>query len=196
MATVSSSELSSEEFPKEKPRVTRRKFITYAGIAGAALVVGGTGGAILTRIFPDGQTQTLASYPHTRIAHVSDLQGGKTVVFDYPLQGQTSALMQLGTPALDGVGPHGDIVAFSTLCVHMGCSLAGRYQSDQKVLGPCPCHLSTYDLTLGGQPVIGVATENLPQIELTVDTNGDIFAEGVWGLIYGFENNLQSGKPA
>lgn len=190
MATTSSPESSSEETVKEKPRVTRRQFITYAGIAGTALAIGGAGGAVLTRIFPDGQTQTFTTYPQMRIAHLSDLQEGKTIVFDYPFQGQSSALMQLGTPALDGVGPHGDIVAFSTLCVHMGCSLAGRYQSEHKVLGPCPCHLSTYDLALGGQPVIGVATENLPQIELTVDPNGNIFAEGVWGLIYGFENNL------
>jgi arsenite oxidase small subunit len=192
MTTASSSDTPSDR----GPHVTRRQFVAYTGVAGAAFVVGGAGGVLLTRIFPGGQTQFLTSYPRVKIAHLIDLQVGKPIAFDYPLQAQSSYLIQLGSPALDGIGPHGDIVAFSTLCVHMGCPLVGRYQKDLGVLGPCPCHLSTYDLSLGGKPVIGAATENLPQIELTVDTSGNIFAEGIWGLIYGFENNLQPGKPA
>jgi len=176
-----------------QPRLTmtRRQFLTSTG---ASLVVGGVAGSLLTRFLPGGQAQTLATYPKIQIAHLSDLQVGKPIAFDYPLKGQSSYLIQLGTPALDGIGPHGDIVAFSTICVHMGCALAGRYKNEQKVLGPCPCHLSTYDLALAGKPTIGVATENLPQIELTLDSEGMIVAEGVWGLIYGFESNLMPGN--
>ncbi len=76
-----------------------------------------------------------------------------------------------------------EVCRISTICVHMGCPLAGHYRDAHKVLGPCSCHLSTYDLSLGGMPVTGAATENLPQIELSVDGSGNIFAKGVWGVI-------------
>ena len=55
-------------------------------------------------------------------------------------------------------------------------------------MGPCPSHLSTYDLTRHGMVVAGHATEGLPQVLL--ETRGDdIYAVGVMGLIYGFSNN-------
>ncbi len=187
------TESTPETFPPSGPQMTRRQFMTYAGVAGAGVIVGGAAGAILTRVFTSGQTQALTTYSRVKVANLNDLQAGKPVAFDYPLKGQSSYLIKLGKPAVDGVGPAGDVVAFSTICVHMGCPLAGHYQDTYKVLGPCPCHLSTYDLALGGMPVTGAATENLPQIELSVSQNGDIFAEGVWGVIYGFEQNLQPG---
>jgi arsenite oxidase small subunit len=194
MATDSSPEPSpSEPSPPGGPHLTRRQFITYTGVGVGGLVVGGAVGTILTRVFTSGQTQALSTYPQVQVAHLSDLVTGKPIAFDYPLKGQSSYLIKLGKPAIDGVGPAGDVVAFSTICVHMGCPLAGHYQDAHKVLGPCPCHLSTYDLSLGGMPVTGAATENLPQIELSVDAGGNIFAKGVWGVIYGFESNLQPG---
>lgn len=168
--------------------LSRRRFLAYTGVA---LVGGGVLGAILSRTLPGGVSQALAPYPRTQIATLGDLRVGKPLAFDYPLDGQPNYLIKLGRPALDGVGPESDIVAFSTTCVHMGCPLANRFKRDLDVLGPCPCHLSTYDLTLGGMPVAGAATENLPQIELAVASNGDITAEGVWGVLYGYENNQQ-----
>jgi len=176
--------------------VTRRRFLLYTGLVGGGVLAGGVIGSVLARLLPGGQTQALQSYPKTRIAHLNDVHAGKPIAFDYPLASQPNYLLKLGALALDGIGPDGDIVAFSTTCVHMGCPLAKRYNDAQKVLGPCPCHLSTFDLALGGMPVIGAATENLPQVELTVDAKGDVYAEGVWGLIYGFEQNLQPGNRA
>jgi arsenite oxidase small subunit len=173
------------------PRLTRRQLLTYTGYAGIAVLAGGVLESILTRGLPGGVTQALSAYPRTRIANLHDLHPNKPLAFDYPATGQPNYLIQLGAPALDGIGPRGDIVAYSVICVHMGCALAGRYKSSQHALGPCPCHLSTYDLSLGGMPVIGAATENLPQIELSVDANGEIFADGIWGTLYGVEDNRQ-----
>jgi arsenite oxidase small subunit len=175
------------------PPMTRRQLVTYGSITAGSLVVGGAVGAVLTRIISPGQSQALTPYPSFLITHLTSLQTGKPHAFDYPLQGQSSYLIKLGKAAIDGVGPEGDVVAFSTICVHMGCPLVGHYQNAHKVLGPCPCHLSTYDLALGGMPVTGAATENLPQIELSIDAGGNISAHGVWGVIYGFESNLQPG---
>jgi arsenite oxidase small subunit len=56
------------------------------------------------------------------------------------------------------------------------------------VLGPCPLHLSTFDLTKHGMIVSGHAVESLPQIVLEIDGD-DIVATGVMGLFYGYSQN-------
>ena len=71
----------------------------------------------------------------------------------------------------------------------MGCPLNGTYVHEHKVLGPCPCHLSQFDLAKGGSLVIGQATQRLPQILLRV-YGGQIYALGVRGVIYGHADNL------
>ena len=86
-----------------------------------------------------------------------------------------------------------DVVAFSDICTHMGCPLGASYNGQHKMLGPCPCHFTTFDLTRRGLVVIGQATDDLPQIQLTVDdATGDIFATGVMGLSYGYRSNLDA----
>ena len=100
--------------------------------------------------------------------------------------------MKLGTEAGGGIGADKDIVAFSSLCTHMGWGLSDTritYRKEHKMLGPCPLHLTTFDLTRYGMVVAGHATEALPQIVLEVDGD-DIIATGVLGLIYGKRDNL------
>ena len=74
----------------------------------------------------------------------------------------------------------------------MGCPLNGKYRHDHKIMGPCPCHFSTFDLSKNGVMVLGQATQSLPQIVLEVD-GSDVFAVGVTGLVYGYRDNLDSG---
>ncbi len=132
-------------------------------------------------------------YPQLHIAKISELREGVPKAFAYPLKQQPNMLIKLGQEALHGVGPDKDIVAFSTMCTHMGGSLRGRYRHDTKSIGPCPFHLSAFDLGKGGIPVHASATQNLPQIVLRAD--GDhIVAVGVIGLIYGYRNNLADGE--
>lgn len=134
-------------------------------------------------------------YPEKRVARLSELGEGEPLAFSYPLDHHPNLLIKLGAPALRGVGPERDIVAFSALCTHMGGNLTGRYRHDGKALGPCPFHFSVFDLRKGGIPVHASATQNLPQILLETDGE-DIVAVGVVGLIYGQRNNLADGKPA
>ncbi|PZC45215.1 MAG: arsenite oxidase small subunit [Chloroflexi bacterium] len=115
--------------------------------------------------------------------------------FDYPLVGQTNFLVKLGRPAAGGVGEDGDVVALSDFYTHMGCPIGSLFRADHGVVGPCACHFTTFDLALRGMVVIGQATENLPQITLTVE-NGDIVATGVLGIIYGYRDNLADGELA
>ena len=62
------------------------------------------------------------------------------------------------------------LVAFSNICTHMGCTVVptakGLGLEDTYLAGPCPCHMTTFDLSRGGMTVIGPATEALPQLTL------------------------------
>jgi arsenite oxidase small subunit len=54
----------------------------------------------------------------------------------------------------------------------------------------CPGHYSRFDCEAGGQQIWGQATQNLPQYTLRVDSNGDIYAEGLDELLYGRLSNV------
>ncbi len=130
----------------------------------------------------------VAFFPRQRIGSLSELANGETHFFEYPLAGQSNILVKLGERAIGGIGDDRDIVAFSNLCTHMGCAITD-YQPEHKVLGPCACHFTTFDLSKDGQVVLGQATQNLPRVLL--ETEGDdVFATGVFRLISGFANNL------
>jgi arsenite oxidase small subunit len=86
------------------------------------------------------------------------------------------------------VGPDHDIVAFSTMCTHMGCPVA--YDAAARAF-KCPCHFSIFDPEKAGQMVTGQATENLPMIVLEYSAkDGTVKAVSVEGLIYGRQSNL------
>ena len=87
-----------------------------------------------------------------------------------------------------------------------------RKNPAEKILGPrvkkieCPfthefssfghhptCHekpvFDTFDIGRDGIPVLGQATQNLPRVLLEVDGD-DVYANGVYRLIYGNQSNL------
>ena len=152
------------------------------------------GGAVITlAAVPGGLTfaaQALkADYPKVKIGSLSALKLGKPVAFAYPYPGVRNILVKLGAPAGAGVGKDNDVVAFNQQCTHMGGPLDGTYKEKHQVLGPCPLHLTTFDLTRHGMVVSGHGTESLPQIVL--ETQGDdIYAVGVLGLIHGYSANI------
>ena len=105
----------------------------------------------------------------------------------YPDKDAAGVLIKLGAKVPTGVGPDGDIVAFSAVCPHKGFPLA--FNSGDKTLN-CPGHYSRFDTERSGQQVWGHATQNLPQYILRVDDKGDIYAEGVDELLYGRLSNV------
>ncbi len=107
------------------------------------------------------------------------------VDFAYPYPDVRNILVKLGARAGSGIGPAQDIVAFNQQCPHMGGPLDGTYKEKHQVLGPCPLHLTTFDLTRHGMVISGHSTESLPQIVLEVQGD-DIYAVGVQGLVYGY----------
>ena len=174
--------------PPEPPPVlenclTRRQFLFW----GAAVA----GTVTLASVLPGSLVQAeVANYDGMNIGSLSALRVGEPVKFRYPWDHGNcdNYLIKLGTEGGGGICPDKDIVAFNTLCSHMGISLLGSYKEEFQVLGPCPLHLSTYDLTRHGMVISGHATQGLPQIALEA-RGDDIYATGVMALIYGFGDN-------
>lgn len=66
------------------------------------------------------------------------------------------------------------IVAFSKICTHVGCPVALYEQQTHHLL--CPCHQSTFDLADEAKPVFGPAKRALPQLPISVDSEGYLVA--------------------
>ena len=146
-----------------------------------------TAGAVaMSTILPVNQAKAL-NYPSNKLANVKDLKINIPVDINYPDNDSPGVLLKMGTKVEGGVGPDGDIVAYSVLCPHKGYGL--NYDGNEKVFN-CPGHYSVFDAEKGGRQVWGQATQNLPQFKLTVTSAGDIFAEGVDELIYGRLSNV------
>ena len=163
--------------------VGRRQFLRGGATAAAAAVAAGAMPAAAAA------TPALArvNYPSQRIGNVKDLKVDQPVQISYPDKDSPGVLLKLGQRVEGGVGPDGDIVAFTTLCPHKGFPLA--YVAADKTLN-CPGHYSRFDCEKGGQEIFGHATQNLPQFRLSVDSDGDIHAVAVDELIYGRLSNV------
>ncbi len=167
--------------------MNRRSFLLTSGIATASVMV-----AVRTS---EGLAQVpavVATYPRKKIGKLSELKTDQPIDFNYPDDSvySESMLVKLGREAGGGIGADKDVVAFNYTCTHQGGPLQGTYQAADKALGPCPLHLTTFDLTRHGMFISGQAYQSLPQVLLELDGD-DIYAVGMFGLIYGRYDNLQ-----
>lgn len=174
-------------------KVSRRDFLKLSGTGAATAGATLAGGGLLAPATADAASKEQVAratlpYPERRVANARKLRVNEPVTFTYPDKTSPCMLVRMGHPVPGGVGPDGDIVAYSTLCTHMGCPVSyDRKSRDFK----CPCHFSVFDGEKAGQMVTGQATENLPRIILSYDErSGDIRAVGVDGLIYGRQANI------
>jgi arsenite oxidase small subunit len=159
-------------------KLTRREFGQITGVGAVALSTTGLPAA--------SPAATGAGYPVIDVAPLSSLGPAEALPFNYPDENSPALLLRLAEPAVDGVGPNGEIVAYSILCTHKGCPVS--FKPEQRML-ICPCHWSTFDPAKSGSMVIGQASLPLPRIELRVE--GDMVrAAGVVGLIYGRYTNI------
>ena len=131
--------------------------------------------------------RTTLPYPRIKLAAIGRLKAGVEHLTAYPDPASPVVLLKLGRPAIEGIGPDQDIVAFSRRCSHMGGALVFRAETGTF---HCPLHYAMFDAQKDGLMVIGQATDNLPRIELELDATGDIYAVGVKGLLYGRQANV------
>jgi arsenite oxidase small subunit len=169
----------------ERACMSRRGFLLGGGAAVTVVSLGSLPADALAQ----GARALRASYPRQKVANLSALKTGEPVAFNYPYPDVRNIVVKLGVEAGGGIGAARDIVAFNQQCPHMGGPMDGTYKPQHQVLGPCPLHLTTFDLTRHGMVVSGHSTESLPQIVLELQGD-DIVAIGVQGLIYGYSANI------
>ena len=173
----------------KKPCLSRRELLVAGGVTMSTVMLSIPGVAWGQRV-----PARVARYPRKKVARLRDVREGVPIAFKYPADAPyhcASFLVKLGAPAGGGVGPDDDIVAFNALCTHAGGPLMGQYRHEHKAIGPCPFHLTTFDLTRHGMVIAGHATQSLPQIVLEIERSS-VYATGVLGLIYGTPDSFQT----
>lgn len=178
----------SMECDPEAGIVGRREFLK---LSGAAMVTLTLPSAMRIPGQPFIYVAQRASYERRRIASLREIEPGVPVTFNYPWDDPASSsfLVMLNEEAGGGIGPDRNIVAFNSFCTHQGGPLAGTVRGEVGTVGPCPLHLTTFDLSRHGMVVSGHATMGLPQVLLEAEGD-DIYATGMQGLIYGYHDNL------
>jgi ubiquinol-cytochrome c reductase iron-sulfur subunit len=68
------------------------------------------------------------------------------------------------------------VLCYSKICTHVGCPISLYEQQTHHVL--CPCHQSTFDLSDGGRVIFGPAGHPLPQLQISVNSDGYLEALG------------------
>jgi arsenite oxidase small subunit len=142
-----------------------------------------------TSVETSTESTSSSPVPRLMIANISDLVMSEPISFNYPLQETPNILVKLGVKATGGVGPDGDIVAYSAVCQHLGCIYAylspgasPKCDSSYKAGGPlgyCCCHGSIFDLVNGAKVLGGPSQRPVPQVTLQVDDSGSIYAIGM-----------------
>jgi arsenite oxidase small subunit len=194
---------------------SRRTFLKFAMAISSLLAVGGIAAVLKSITNPASPSATSGSseFPRVKVAQLSALQVGQPVAFNYPLDDEPNILVKLGVKASGGIGPDGDVVAFSSICQHLGCIYAfqtagsspacnSSYKADRPV-GYCCCHGSVYDFTNAASVISGPSPRPQPQVKLEIDNSGDIYAVGMGPpTIFGHETgsndvsaDLQGGTP-
>ncbi|RMD94370.1 MAG: arsenate reductase (azurin) small subunit [Alphaproteobacteria bacterium] len=168
---------------KKMVDVGRRQFLR----GGAFVAAGAAASTVVGAPAQAAPANAQLDYPSAKLGNVADLKVNEPVDIEYPDADSPGVLIKLGQKVEGGVGPDGDIVAFSTLCPHKGYNMS--YNADDRTLN-CPGHFSRFDVEAGGQQVWGHATQNVPQFTLRVDAKGDIYAEGCSDLIWGRPSNV------
>ena len=169
-------------------KIGRRTFLKLGGTSVAASAACALVPTAAEAATPVDTSKTKLPYPRKSLAQLGRMALNTPVAFTYPDAASPCAAVKLGSRVPGGVGPEGDIVAYSTMCTHMGCPVT--YEPATKTF-KCPCHFSIFDAEKAGQMVVGQATENLPRVRLLYDDKtGTVSAVGVEGLIYGRQANI------
>jgi arsenite oxidase small subunit len=167
------------------PKMSRRNFLKGSGAAVTIPLIGASTNAHAKEA---NSTAATLDYPATAVGNANKLAVNEAVNFSYPDSSSPCAMIRMGKEVPGGVGPDKDIVAYSTLCTHMGCPVS--YSPEARTF-KCPCHFSVFDSEKAGQMVTGQATEDLPRIQLSHNADtGEIKAIGVDGLIFGRQANI------
>src|SRR5262249_19605095 len=103
--------------------------------------------------------------PIRRIAGLSDLAIGQSLVFAYPEESDKRLLVRTG---------ENNFVAFGQECTHLACAVVPEPEKKRFL---CPCHNGSFELD-AGKPLAGPPRRPLPRILLEI-REGALYATGV-----------------
>lgn len=151
------------DFPIDWPQdefVARRDFTKFLVLTSLAFVVGQWWIALQNM-----SRKRRGAPPITRLAGLSDLAVGQSLVFTYPAPHEPCILVRTAEHRF---------VAFSQKCTHLSCAVKPEPEKGRFF---CPCHHGFFDLETGEQAG-GPPRRPLPKI--TLEIRGDaIYATGV-----------------
>jgi Rieske Fe-S protein len=157
-----------QDFPIDWPQdqyVARREFTKFMVLTSFAFVVG------QAWIIAQNYWRRRAGRPEIRrIASLSSLAVGETVVFHYPGDGDNCILVRTSEGDAGGAG----LVAYSQKCTHLSCSVIPDVK---RGVIHCPCHEGYFDLKTG-VVLAGPPPRPLPRILLEL-RGDDVYATGV-----------------
>jgi cytochrome b6-f complex iron-sulfur subunit len=143
------------------PAVSRRGVMAGAGAGVAVLAVAGCA---------DDSTGASGSGGDSGSGNGGDAADGSTKtggalteVADVPVGGAVSAKDAKGAPVIVSRPSENEVVAFSAVCTHKGCTVAPKADRIE-----CPCHGSTYDLATGDNTG-GPAPKPLAKVRVKVE---------------------------
>lgn len=102
-------------------KVARRTFLKISGGSIAATAASALAPNVASAANTTDTSRTKLPYPRKPVAHVAGMALNAPVSFAYPDAASPCTALKLGSRVPGGVGPDGDIVAYSAMCTHMGC---------------------------------------------------------------------------
>ena len=157
-----------QDFPIDWPQdhyVARRDFTKFMVLTSFAFVVG--------QFWIAGQNwfrRRAGQLEIKRIASLSELAVGQTIVFHYPHDSDNCILIRTS----QGNGKGAGLVAYSQKCTHLSCSVIPDVKTG---MIRCPCHEGYFDLSTG-RVLAGPPPRPLTRILLEVHGD-DVYATGV-----------------
>lgn len=211
-------------YKREDPEITRRKFVNTAfgasaAVGGLALIstLGGANpvfrltrdkmppapGDILVHAAGDkaGQPVTVADLSEKLVRAFpqgKDKEGKPLIrngdpnnvlaIFKFPKG-------QMGEPTKLDATIDGEIVAYSDVCTHAGCSVSDDDQKAGQM--KCPCHSGQYDPLHGCKVVGGPPPKPMPQLPIKLDGDKLVVSGFFLASPYGFtESEWEERKKA
>jgi nitrite reductase/ring-hydroxylating ferredoxin subunit len=152
-----------KDFPIDWPQdhyVARRDFAKFMVVTSLAFAIGQ-----LWIGLQSAWRRHRGLLPAKRIASLSSLPVGGTLVFQYPEAHDDCVLIRTASETL---------LAYSQKCTHLSCAVIPDTKSN---VIRCPCHEGLFDLGTG-QNIAGPPPRPLPRITLSV-RGDDVYATGV-----------------
>jgi len=137
-----------------------------------------------------GTSGQAVAWPRIKLVNVAAIDPSKPLRFNYPLVDTPNVLLKVGQKAQNGIGPDSDIVAYSSVCQHLGCfygvltpGTSPPCNSSYRARGTegyCCCHGGQFDLVNGAKVVGGPPPRPVPAVTLEYDrSTGNIYAIGM-----------------